>query len=126
MIRTLAFAFILIATPALADIVPIDGVFGNASGCRFYTTGEIKGDIMVLTPDTMSSPEAQCQFLKLTATTTKTFTLDAVCSGSGDFKAHPDKVVIEEFGAAGYLATVEGLPQLGPFIPCANFDGVEV
>ena len=48
-----------VATPALADaVLPIGGVFGNASGCTFFMTGRGAGDdLMLLTPDTFTAAQ---------------------------------------------------------------------
>jgi hypothetical protein len=106
-------------------VLPIEGQFGNREGCRFYLTGEVQGPIMLMTPDTLSSPEAQCDFRALAATGAGSFTIDAVCSGKADFSMSPDRVVVTDGGAAGWFVTIDGLPELGPFIPCINFSGEE-
>lgn len=116
----IAVAMLSFAAPALAGVVPIVGVFGNDAGCAFYMTGEASPDMVVLTPDTVSSGKGGCDFVSLTATESSGFSVGAVCSGDGH--EGMDQVSIADRGEAGFFVSVNGQAEWGPLLACQGIE----
>jgi hypothetical protein len=115
-----AVALLGFASPALAGVVPIAGVFGNEAGCAFYMTGKASADMVVLTPDTVSSGTGGCDFISLTATESSGFSVGAVCSGDGHEGI--DAVSIADRGEAGFFVSVNGEAEWGPLTACPGVE----
>ena len=78
-------AMALLATPALAGVLPFEGVFGNVDGCHLYMTGDFPSDdVFLLTPDTFTSYGTGCDFESLAATIGSVFSVNATCSSEGE------------------------------------------
>jgi hypothetical protein len=108
------------ASPALAGVLPFAGVFGNDAGCAFYMTGKASPDMVVLTPDTVSSGKGGCDFVSLTATESSGFSVGAVCSGDGH--EGMDQVSIADRGEAGFFVSVNGQAEWGPLLACPGIE----
>lgn len=103
------------ATPVAAGVLPLDGAYGNDAGCAFYTYGQTpSGDYLLLTPDTLASPQLSCDFGSLVTSADGHFTIDAVCSPGGKLK-----ITVDDKGEAG-MAVASGTIRLGPAPRCAD------
>jgi len=106
----------------MAGVLPVEGIFGNANGCRMYLSGEQSGDFQLLTPDTFTSPEIGCDFEALESADAVLFTVRSVCSPGGK-----QSVVVSDRGLDGYSVTLGGTAH-GPFKACpvTSIDGPEI
>lgn len=120
--RIVALALLTLTTPAIAGVLPVEGIFGNASGCRMYLSGEQVGDFQLLTPDTFTSPEAGCDFEALESSDAVSFIVVSVCSPGGK-----QQVVVSDRGQDGYSVALGG-EDYGPFKACpvTSIDGPEI
>jgi hypothetical protein len=123
--RLLTLALIAVATPALAQsVLPIDGIFGNATGCTYFATGQVTGDdLLLLTPDTFASVAIGCDFVALTETTGQSFIVAAICSSDDAALEAIDEVIVSDRGRDGYFVRLAGMEEWGPLLPCQNFLG---
>ena len=82
----IAIGLAALATPVLANaVLPLEGIFGNASGCDYFMTGELgSDDLLLLTPDTFTTYGTGCYFESLTASTDYSYTISALCTAEGE------------------------------------------
>ncbi len=110
----------LLATPAMAGVLPFDGAFGNAEGCALYSAGTIpngQGEFYLLTSNTFASYPVQCDFLSATPDGPSEQVARTICR-TADGETAKDTMRLVDHGAAGYGIKVVGLDELGPFAAC--------
>src|SRR5688572_29691877 len=116
----IAIGFTLFAGPAFANaVLPLQGIFGNPSGCAFFLTGERSSDdVVVLTPDTFTTFGSGCYFEQLIEGGENGFTIAASCTAEGEERSTDETVVVIDQGEAGVLVELVGLDLFGPLYPC--------
>jgi hypothetical protein len=114
----------LLSTPSLAGgVLPFEGAFGNAGGCRFYNHGGTPSeDFMLLTPDTFAAHAAACDFDALISHDQAVFLVSAVCQGAGDGREGMDQLQVIDHGAEGYGIKFEDIAEWGPWTACPPSD----
>jgi hypothetical protein len=114
-----SIATVLLATPALAGVLPFEGAFGNVDGCHLYMTGDFRSDdVFLLTPDTFTSYGTACDFEELLSSNSVMLTIDAICSSEGEEGSGAERVTIINHGEEGYGIRFEGLEEWGPYAAC--------
>ena len=112
-------AMMVLATPALAGVLPFDGAFGNVDGCHLYMTGDFRSDdVFLLTPDTFTSYGTGCDFEELLSSNEVVFSIKAACSSEGEAGTESDLVTVINHGAEGYGIRFDGLDEWGPYAAC--------
>jgi hypothetical protein len=111
---------LLLASPALAQVLPIGGAYGNEEGCNAYLTGDFSAErYAVLTPYTFASDAIGCYFAELLSREPGRFTVAASCEGEGERVSQDVLAVVEGSDAGGYRVTIgnAGWDQL---VECAG------
>ena len=107
------------ASPALAGVLPLDGAYGNETGCAFFAVGEPGEDMILLTPDTYLDGKTGCDFDTATTEDDGVFAVRGVCATPGETSVKGD--ILKVRWAPGGLATVyDGLESIGPLLPCVT------
>ena len=87
-IRKLAAAILgltLVAAPALAGMLDIDGTYGNAAGCLFEKTKNYGDEsVLVLTPDSYETFATSCEFLQVLPAKSGARVVTMLCGHEGD------------------------------------------
>ena len=115
-----AVGLVVLATPALANaVLPLEGIFGNASGCDYFMTGERQSDdLLVLTPDTLTTYGTGCYFESLTARTDYSYTISALCTAEGEEGSSHETVKVFDMAENGLMVELVGVGMFGPIFPC--------
>jgi hypothetical protein len=115
---------IALTTPTLANaVLPIDGIFGNPSGCAYFMTGNLEGDeAVVLTPDTFTTYASGCYFIELLDGLGDVFTIAATCTAEGETSSSHETVRIFDNGPEGIVVELIGVGEFGPIFPCPGTD----
>ena len=119
----LSVVTIVLATPAIAQaVLPIDGIFGNAAGCRSFMVGQVVGeDVLLLTPDTVNAYTAGCDFVSMTEHTRTRYAVSAVCSSdASDGPQGAWSLEIFDRGHDGMFVRLKGFPEWGPMFLCPD------
>lgn len=73
-----------LAQQAHAQQLPIDGPYGNASGCELVRTGSTDTDAaVVLKPNELSEHESDCEFLDVKTARSGAHVVRTLCDGEG-------------------------------------------
>lgn len=109
---------LLIATPALAGVLPLDGAYGNETGCAFFALGEAGEEMILLTPDTYLDGRTGCDFESATTGDDGVFAVRGVCATPGQTSVKGDILKVRW---ENRLATVyDGHEAIGPLLPCVT------
>jgi hypothetical protein len=104
---TIVVTVLLLCGPALAQVLPIGGAYGNEEGCKAYLTGDFSAEsYAVLTPFTFASDAVGCYFAELIEREPGRFTVAASCEGKGERVSHDVLAVVEGSDATGYRVTI--------------------
>jgi hypothetical protein len=122
-------AFFLIlalgTTPALAAVLPIDGIFGTPDGCAFFMSGSEDGDdIVVLTPDTFTARGRGCYFEELIDRIGDDIAITATCHADMEFGSTTETVRVIDNAPNGITVELIGLGEYGPLFPCPGTEGL--
>lgn len=75
----------LLAAPASADMLPIDGKYGNSEGCAFDPEqGSTSDSKIIVTPQNVEFHESGCDFLQVLTASYGRSVVTALCSGEGE------------------------------------------
>ena len=114
-----AFLAVILAAPALAERLPIDGAYGNAEGCEFHRTGRIVSDMqLLLTPTEVSSFASSCDGLNLAGEEDGILAVDGLCHEEGESGAVPTRFTISRNPDATYMVSFDDLSVWGPLGKC--------
>jgi hypothetical protein len=108
----------LIVSPAVAGVLPLDGAYGNETGCAFFAVGEPAEGMILLTPDTYLDGKTGCDFDSVSRADDGVFAVRGVCATPGETSVKGDilKVILKD-----RLVTVyDGLEAIGPLLPCVT------
>ena len=103
---------------ASAGVLPLDGAYGNETGCAFFAVGEPAEGMILLTPDTYLDGKTGCDFDSASTGDDGIFAVRGVCATSGETSVKGDilKVILKD-----RLVTVyDGLEAIGPLLPCVT------
>jgi len=114
----LAVVAIGIAGPALANVLPIAGAYGNAAGCAFFLTGEAGTAMVLVTGESLMSPAARCDFVDFVSASDGEFVAQAACDGIGKTHDGLDRVTVRDGGDDGFFVSIENAEVAGPLSPC--------
>jgi hypothetical protein len=102
---------------ASAGVLPLDGAYGNETGCAFFAIGEPGDDMILLTPDTYLDGKTGCD-LDTATEDSGVFTVRGVCATPGEVSVKGDILTVKW---QDRLATVyAGLEAVGPLLPCVT------
>jgi hypothetical protein len=88
-------ASIVMAGPALAQPLTIDGNYGNGAGCEELRTGAYENDDMfTLTPAEVSSYAKSCEFVSVAADSRGNQLATAICHFEGEETLGAEQFVI--------------------------------
>ena len=85
--RTVGMVFLasLFAAPASADMLPIDGKYGNSEGCAFDPEQSSMSDSkIIVSPQNVEFHESGCDFLQVLTASYGRAVVTALCSGEGE------------------------------------------
>ena len=75
----------LLAAPASADMLPIDGKYGNSEGCAFDREQTSMSDSkIIVSPQNVEFHESGCDFLQVLTASYGRSVVTALCSGEGE------------------------------------------
>ena len=116
----------LIGTPALANaVLPLEGIFGNESGCDYFMTGEPgSGDLLLLTPDTLTIHKTGCYFETLIGQSDYSYAIRALCRAEDEEAGTRITVGVFDLAEDGVIVSLVGLRVFGPILPCPGTDGL--
>ena len=121
---TIIVTMLLVASPALAQVLPIGGAFGDEEGCNAYLTGDFSAErYAVLTPYTFSADVVGCYFEELVSREPGRFTVAASCEGKGEGVSQDVVAVIEGSDAEGYRVTINNAGW-DALVGCAGTDAL--
>jgi hypothetical protein len=113
----------LLTTPALAAVLPIDGIFGTEDGCAFFMSGKREGDdIVVLTPDTFTARGRGCYFEELLDGIGDVVSIAATCHADLEEGSTTEIVRVFDDSPNGFTVELVGLGEYGPLFPCPGAD----
>ena len=114
-----ALLFLAATTSAAsAGVLPLDGAYGNETGCAFFATGEAGDDMILLTPDTYLDGQTGCDFDSMVEDD-GVFGVRGVCATPGEASIQGD--ILKVRWEAGANAIVyDGLESIGPLLPCVT------
>jgi hypothetical protein len=117
-------ALIALTTPAVANaVLPLDGIFGNQSGCDYFMTGNLENDeAVVLTPDTFTTYGSGCYFIELLDGLGDVFTIAATCTAEGEEGSTHETIRVSDNGPEGIVVELVGVGEFGPIFPCPGTD----
>jgi hypothetical protein len=107
---------ILMATPVLAaGVLPLDGAYGNESGCHFFATGQPGEEMVLVTPDTALLGATGCDFERATADG-ELYAVTGICSTPG----LPSRTgeILRVRWTDSRVTVYDGLEAVGPLLPC--------
>lgn len=101
-----------------AGVLPLDGAYGNETGCAFFAVGEVGEDMILLTPDTYLDGRTGCDFDSATTEDDGVFAVRGVCATPGQTSVKGDilKVRWKNKRATVY----DGHEAIGPLLPCVT------
>jgi hypothetical protein len=100
-------------------VLPLEGIFGNASGCDYFMTGELNSDdLLLLTPDTLTTYGTGCYFESLTASTHYSYTINALCTAEGEEGSSRETVTVFDRAEDGLMVDLVDVGLFGPIFPC--------
>ena len=103
---------------AAAGVLPLDGAYGNETGCAFFAMWEVGEEMILLTPDTYLDGNTGCDFDSAVEAADGVFAVRGVCATPGEVSIKGD---ILEVKWKDRLATVhDGLEAVGPLLPCVT------
>ena len=116
----IAIGLAALATPVLANaVLPLEGIFGNASGCDYFMTGELgSDDLLLLTPDTLTTYGTGCYFESLTASTHYSYTISALCTAEGEEASSRETVTVFDRAEDGLMVELVNVGLFGPIARC--------
>jgi len=114
----MAVVAIGISGPALANVLPIAGAYGNAAGCAFFLSGEAGAGMALVTGESLMSPAGGCDFVELVSATDEEFVAMAACDGIGKIHDGLDRVTVRDGGDDGFFVSIENAEVAGPLSPC--------
>ncbi|AKH99298.1 hypothetical protein IMCC20628_00574 [Hoeflea sp. IMCC20628] len=85
--RTVGIIFLasLFAAPAAADMLQIDGKYGNSEGCAFDPEqGAMSDNKIIVSPQNVEFHESGCDFLQVLSASYGRAVVTALCSGEGE------------------------------------------
>ena len=107
---------VLMAPPALAaGVLPLDGAYGNESGCHFFATGRPGEDMVLVTPDTALLGDTGCDF-DSAVSDGDIYTVTGICSTPG-FPSRTGEIMRVRW-ADSRVTVFDGLEAIGPLLPC--------
>lgn len=113
---------ILCATPfaALAASLPIEGKYGNKSGCHYAKTEESSGDddFLLLTPEDVRTSVAFCTFKSIDKTAGDTITATLTCADEGESGDQDFVADVMGNGKDGYTVKFRDGSVWGPMKRC--------
>lgn len=75
----------LLAAPASADMLQIDGKYGNSEGCAFDPEqGAMSDNKIIVSPQNVEFHESGCDFLQVLSASYGRAVVTALCSGEGE------------------------------------------
>jgi len=104
--------------PALANVLPIAGAYGNAAGCAFFLKGETGTGMELVTGESLTSPAGGCDFVDFVSAEGGELVAQAACDGIGQIHAGLDRVTVRDGGEAGFFVMIENAEVAGPLSPC--------
>jgi hypothetical protein len=110
-----ALALALMASPALAAVLPLDGAYGNESGCAFFATGRPADGMVLITPDTALINRTGCDFDSATSEA-DLYSVTGVCGTPG--RESKTGEILKLRWADGRVTVIDGLEAVGPLLPC--------
>jgi hypothetical protein len=103
---------------ASAGVLPIDGAYGNETGCAFFAVGEVSEDMILLTPDSYLDGKTGCDFDSASTGDDGTIAVRGVCATPGQTSVKGDILKVQWKNAR---ATVyDGIDAIGPLLPCVT------
>lgn len=121
----IAVGFLAFATPALAAVLPIEGIFGTEDGCAFFMSGDENGnDIVVLTPDTFTARGRGCYFEELIDSIGDDIAITATCHADMELGSTTEIVRVIDNAPNGITVELIGLGEYGPLFPCPGTEGL--
>ena len=112
-------------TPALAAVLPIDGIFGTSDGCEFFMSGDRDlGDIVVLTPDPFTARGRGCFFEELLDTIGDDIAISATCHADMEYGSTTEIVRVIDNAPNGITVELIGLGEYGPLFECPGTQGL--
>lgn len=75
----------MLAGPAAAARLDLDGAYGNAAGCHYLATNVYGDDsVVMLTPDSFETFVTSCEFLQVLAARSGASVVTMLCGHEGD------------------------------------------
>lgn len=103
---------------ASAGVLPLDGAYGNETGCAFFAVGEVGEQMILLTPDTYLDGKTGCDFDTAVEADDSLFAVRGVCATPGEVSIKGDILRVKW---KDRLAMVyDGRQGVGPPLPCVT------
>ncbi len=78
------FFLAMMTSAASAGVLPLDGAYGNETGCAFFALGEVNEDMILLTPDTFLNGKTGCDLDSASVLEDGSFAVRGVCATPGE------------------------------------------
>jgi hypothetical protein len=108
----------LATSTASAGVLPLDGAYGNESGCAFFATGEAGEGMILLTPDTYLDGKTGCDLDSAVEEDVGAFAVRGVCATPGEASVKGDILKVQ--WKDGRATVYDGLEAVGPLLPCVT------
>jgi hypothetical protein len=103
---------------AVAGVLPLDGAYGNESGCAFFALGEANEGMILLTPDTYLDGKTGCDLDSAVEEDDGVFAVQGVCATPGQVSVKGDILKVQ--WTDDRATVLRGGETVGPLLPCVT------
>jgi len=119
-LNRILFFLATMTSAASAGVLPLDGAYGNETGCAFFALGEVNEDMILLTPDSFLNGKTGCDFDSASALADGGFAVRGVCATPGQVSVKGDILKVQAKDDS--VVVFDGVEAVGPLLRCVVVD----